>query len=463
MDYDLLVIGSGPAGLHAAVQAAKAGKHVAIVERTDLLGGVEVNTGTIPSKTLREAVLYLSGYRERGYYGDGYRIKAEITIEDLLSRCREVMQHEREIVLRAILNNHVELIYGHASFAAPHQIAIAGPPAGSVRQVSAEFVVIAAGTRPARPLEIPFDDQQILDSDDILKLDRIPRSLAVVGAGVIGCEYASMFAALGAHVNLIDRHPSILTFVDSEIVETLTSHLRDTTELVFHFSEAVAGIEQADGLVHVTLGSGKRIVAERVLYCAGRIAATDSLNLESIGLTADAQGHLPVDANYQTVAAGVYAAGDVIGFPSLASTSAEQGRVAACHAFGIPVTSVPAHFPFGIYTIPEISMVGATEQELTAQKIPYEVGRAHYREIARAQIIGDVNGLLKLLFHCETREILGVHIIGEGATELVHIGQAAIALQATLDYFLNTVFNYPTLAEGYKIAALNGYNRMTSG
>lgn len=463
MDYNLLVIGSGPAGLHAAVQAAKADKRVAIVERKDLLGGVEVNTGTIPSKTLREAVLYLSGYRERGYYGEGYRAKSDITVEDLLCRCRSVMQHERDLITHTILDNRIELIYGDASFVAPHQIAVAGPLAGSVRQVSAEFVVIAAGTRPARPAEIPFDDQQILDSDDILKLDQIPRSLAVIGAGVIGCEYASMFAALGVHVSLIDRHPSILSFADAEIVETLSSHLRDTTDFTFHLGEAVAGIEKLADRVHITLASGKRVVVERVLCAAGRAPATDTLSLQSIGLTTDTQGHLAVDANYQTVAAGVYAAGDVIGFPSLASTSAEQGRVAACHAFNIAVTSVPAHFPFGIYTIPEISMVGATEQALTAAKIPYEVGRAHYREIARAQIIGDVTGLLKLLFHRETREILGVHIIGEGATELVHIGQAAISLNATLDYFLNTVFNYPTLAEGYKIAALNGYNRMISG
>jgi len=463
VDYDLLVIGSGPAGLHAAFQAAKAGKRVAVVERKDLLGGVEVNTGTIPSKTLREAILDLTGYRERGFSGDASRVQREITIEDLLARCREVMRHERELITRAILDNRIELLYGDASFAGPQQLAIAAPLVGSVRPVSAEFVVIACGTRPARPPEIPFDDQQILDSDDILKLDHIPRSLAVVGAGVVGCEYASMFAALGAHVSLVDRHPSILTFVDAEIVETLNSHLRDNTDFAFHLDETVAAIEQTSGRVHLTLGSGKRIVTEKVLYCAGRVAATDTLNLPSIGVTTDAQGHLAVDANYQTTAAGVYAAGDVIGFPSLASTSAEQGRVAACHAFGIPVTSVPAHFPFGIYTIPEISMVGATEQGLTAEKIPYEAGRAHYREIARAQIIGEATGLLKLLFHYETREILGVHIIGEGATELIHIGQAAIALGATLDYFLNTVFNYPTLAEGYKIAAHNGYNRMTSG
>jgi NAD(P) transhydrogenase len=462
-DYDMIVVGSGPAGLHAAVQAAKIGKRVAVMERNRFVGGVCINTGTIPSKTLRAAVLYLTGLHERFMYGESYSVKSGITIQDLLFRCQSVMQHEQEITKNKLLRNGVEMIYGVCSFLDPHRLEVVDVAGQRTIQRSAEFIVLAVGTKAVRPADVPFDGERILDSDDILKLDHVPRSLAVVGAGVIGCEYASIFAALGVHVTLIDRRPAALDFVDHEIVDALIYHLRDEANVSFCLGDGVDHIEPHGDLIHLALDSGKRIVAEKVLYCAGRTGATDALNLAAAGITPNAKGCLAVDENYQTEAPGIYAAGDVVGFPSLASTSMEQGRVAACHAFGIQTRNPSQLYPYGIYTIPEISMVGKTEQELTAAKVPYESGRAHYREIARGQIIGDVTGLLKLLVHLDTGQVLGVHVIGEGATELVHIGQAVIAFGGTLEYFLESVFNYPTLAESYKVAALNAHNRMTVG
>src|SRR6478672_3833585 len=391
-DYDLLVIGSGPAGQRAAIQAAKLGKHVAIVERKAVVGGVCINTGTIPSKTLRETVLHLSGYRERGLYGASYTVKQNITMSDLLMRTDRVISHEIDVTR--------------------HQL---------------------------------------------------PRTLSVVGAGVIGLEYASMFAALGVRVTLIDKRPRLLAFVDAEIIETLAYQLRQNL-VTLRLGEEVSGIEPIDdehgARVNIHLASGKQIIAEKALYSIGRTGAIQELNLPAAGLEADARGRLGVNAVYQTEAPHIYAVGDLIGFPSLASTSMEQGRLAACHAFGVPANSVPALFPYGIYTIPEISTVGRNEEELTEQGIAYEVGKAQYREIARGQILGDSTGLLKLIFHAETRALLGVHIIGEGASELIHIGQAVLAFGGPIDYFVNTVFNYPTLAECYKTAAFDGINRL---
>jgi NAD(P) transhydrogenase len=462
-DYDLLVVGSGPAGLHAAVQAAKVGKRAAVVERSVCLGGVCVNTGTIPSKTLREAVVYLTGLREQTLYGESYTVKSSISMGDLRFRCQAVMQHERDVARSQLERNGVTMISGSASFLEPNRMKIDNTLTGTSMEVTAEHTVLAVGSMATRPANIPFDGERILDSDDILQLDRIPRSLVVVGAGVIGCEFASIFAALKVHVTLIDRRPKALDFVDSEVVDALLYHLREQANMSLLLGDGVDRIEPQSEVIHLFLDSGKRVVAERVLHCAGRSGATDGLNLAAAGLTCNNKGSLEVDENYQTCVPGIYAAGDVVGFPSLASTSMEQGRVAACHAFGIPVHSMSEHFPYGIYTIPEISMVGRTEESLTGDKIPYESGRAHYREIARGLILGDVTGFLKVLFHLETRQLLGVHIIGEGATELVHIGQAVMALGGTLDYFLESVFNYPTLAEAYKIAALNAYNRMTVG
>ena len=462
-DYDMVVIGSGPAGQRAAVQAAKLGKRAAIVERHAEIGGVMVNTGTIPSKTLREAVMYLTGYRERGIYGESYSVKQDITMSDLMVRTDHVMHQEKDTLRHQLLRNRVELIMANASFIDPHTIALASVDGRSHRSITTDKVVVAVGTTPTKPDGIEADGKRILLSDDVLNLPELPRSLAIIGAGVIGLEYGSIFATLGMRVTLIDRDPRLLHFVDGEMVDALVYHLRQK-RVTLRLNEEVTWVEPFEDergeRVRIKLVSGKQIVGDAALYSIGRTGATGSLNLEAVGLKADSRGRLEVNECYQTAAPNIYAAGDVIGFPNLASTSGEQGRLAACHAFGMPARSVPSLFPYGIYTIPEMSMVGRTEEELTEDVVPYEVGRAQYREIARGQIIGDDSGLLKLLFHTGTRKLLGVHIIGEGASELVHIGQAVLALGGTVDYFVETVFNYPTLAECYKTAALDGINRL---
>jgi NAD(P) transhydrogenase len=462
-DYDMIVIGSGPAGQRAAIQAAKLDKRVAIVERKTVLGGVSVNTGTIPSKTFREAVLDLSGFHERSFYGISYTVKQNITIEDLLLRIDQVVRHEIDVTRHQLTRNRVELIAATAAFEDTHTVRLDFIDGRGQRKVTAEYIVVAVGTEATMDEHIPFDGRRIFTSDDVLRLDRLPRTLAVVGAGVVGCEYASMFAALGVRVTLIDRRPRLLPFVDAEIVDTLAYLLRES-RVTLRLNEDVSTIEpvrdEHGERVRIHLASGKQVVAEKALYSIGRTGNTGRLNLAAAGLAPDERGRLAVNDDYQTAAPNIYAVGDVIGFPSLASTSMEQGRLAACHAFNVPARAVPALFPYGIYTIPEISMVGRNEEELTQAGVPYEVGKALYREIARGQIIGDSTGLLKLIFHTETREILGVHIIGEGSSELVHIGQAVLTFGGKVDYFVNTVFNYPTLAECYKNAAFDGINRM---
>ncbi len=462
-DYDLLVIGSGPAGQRAAIQAAKLHKRVAIVERRAVVGGVCINTGTIPSKTLREAVMHLSGYRERGVYGASYAVKQNITMDDLLFRADHVMRHEIDVTRHQLMRNHVELLAAEASFVDPHTLRINYLDGRGQRLATAAHVVIATGTAATQDARLPLDGHSIFLSDDILRLDRLPRTLTVVGAGVIGLEYASMFAALGVRVTLLDKRNRLLPFVDSEIIDALIYHLRQN-RVTLRLNEEVSGLEpiydEKGERVRICLASGKQVITEKALYSIGRTGATHALNLASAGVTADARGYLKVNAHYQTDAPHIYAVGDVIGFPSLASTSMEQGRLAACHAFGIEARSVPELFPYGIYAVPEISMVGRTEEELTQQGVSYEVGKANYREIARGQIIGDSTGLLKLIFHLETHELLGVHILGEGASELIHIGQAVMAFGGAVDYFINTVFNYPTLAECYKTAAFDGINRL---
>jgi NAD(P) transhydrogenase len=462
-DFDMLVIGSGPAGQRGAIQSAKLGKRTALVERKAVIGGVCINSGTIPSKTLREAVLYLSGYRLRSIYGESYTVKQHITIEDLLIRTEYVIRHEIDVTRHQLQRNGVEVINGEAVFVDPHTLRLSLVDHSGERTVTAANVLIAVGTEATRDPKIPFDGQNIFVSDDILGIQKLPRTLAVIGAGVIGCEYASIFATLGVRVTLVDRQRRLLPFVDAEIVEALDYHLRQN-RMTLRFGEAVSGIELAqnggDARVKIRLVSGKEIVAEKALYSIGRTGATGRLNLAAAGLQADERGRLKVDENYQTGVPHIYAAGDVIGFPSLASTSLEQGRLAACHAFGVPAKSTPELFPYGIYTIPEISYVGKNEEELTQANVPYEMGKASYREVARGQIIGDSIGMLKLLFHLETRELLGVHIIGESASELIHTGQAVMSLGGTLDYFIRTVFNYPTLTECYKIAAFDGVNRL---
>jgi len=461
--YDLLVVGSGPAGQRAAIQAAKLNKRVALVERKAVVGGVCINTGTIPSKTLREAVLYLSGYRLHGLYGASYTVKQNITMEDLQFRTQHVVGHEVDVTRHQLLRNRVEVLAGTASFVDPHTIKVAEVDSHLTREVSADKVVLATGTEVTRDESIHFDGKRIVSSDDILGLQQLPRSLTVVGAGVIGLEYASIFAALGVRVTLVDKRHRLLPFVDAEVIDTLAYHLREA-RVTLRLGEEVSGMEQITDAfgdrVRIHLASGKQIISDAALYSVGRTGATGSLDLGAAGLSADDRGRLPVNEHYQTAVPHIYAVGDVIGFPSLASTSMEQGRLAACHAFGVPATSVPALFPYGIYSIPEISMVGRTEEELTEQGVPYEVGKAHYREIARGQIIGDSTGLLKLIFDLDSHALLGVHIIGEGASELVHIGQAVLAFGGPVEYFVNTVFNYPTLAECYKTAAFDGVNRL---
>ncbi len=462
-DYDLLVIGSGPAGQRASIQAAKLRKKVAIIERKSVVGGVCTNTGTIPSKTLREAVLHLSGYRERRFYGASYSVKANITMEDLLFRAHLVIRHEIDVTRHQLLRNNVELISGTASFEGPHWLRVDHPDGHSHQSLSAEKMIIATGTVPTASGDIPFDGRRIFTSDDILGLEELPRTLTVIGAGVIGCEYASMFAALGVRVTLIDKRPRLLPFVDTEVADALSYQLREN-RVTLRLGEEVAGLEsvkdESGDRVRILLASGKQVVTEKALYSIGRTGATGRLNLAAAGIDADDRGRLQVNKHYQTNVPHIYAVGDLIGFPSLASTSMEQGRLATCHALNVEAKSVPELFPYGIYTIPEISMVGRNEEELTSDGVPYEIGKARYREIARGQIIGDETGLLKLIFHAETRTLLGVHIIGEGASELIHIGQAVLAYQGKIDYFVKTVFNYPTLAECYKTAAFDGINRL---
>jgi NAD(P) transhydrogenase len=457
-DFELLVIGSGPAGQKAAVQAAKLGRRVGLVERTHMVGGVCVNTGTIPSKTLREAVVYLTGLSQREMYGASYRVKAEITITDLVQRTSRVIEREIDVIRDQLQRNHIELIGGTARFVDPHTVDVNVGDGGS-RLVTADRVVIAVGTRPARPPDVDFDDRTIIDSDGLLNMERIPSSLVVVGAGVIGIEYASMLAALGTKVTVVEKRPRLLEFCDDEIVEGLTHHLRQSG-VVFRLTEQVAAVERAEAGTITHLASGKRIAADAVLYSAGRQGATEDLGLHAAGIEADERGRIRVGPTYRTDVDHIWAVGDVIGFPSLAATSMEQGRLASRDAFGLPAGPASETLPFGIYAIPEISFVGKTERELTDEGIPYEIGISRYRELARGQILGDLHGILKLLVSSDDRRVLAVHALGTGATELVHIGQAVIGLGGTVDYLVDTVFNYPTLAESYKVAALDAANKI---
>ena len=456
--FDMLVIGTGPAGQKAAVQAAKLGKKVGIIERKEVLGGVCTNTGTIPSKSLREAVLYLSGFRQRTLYGADYRLKERITIEDLAFRANHVIKNEIEIVRNQMARNRIDLLYGEARFLDPHRLLI--QQAGTSTEHRAHVIVIAVGTEPARPADIPFDDRTIIDTDGLLTLTHLPTSMVIVGGGVIGTEYASILAAIGVPVTLIDKRPRLLEFVDAQIIDALQQQMTDIGVTLYHDEEVVAIRKESEGEVTVSLTHRPPITAATLMYAIGRIGATKPLNLTSIGITPDARGRIVVNDHFQTSIPHIYAAGDIIGFPALASTSMQQGRHAACHAFGHPDHTDTGLLPYGIYAIPEISMVGKNEEDLAKAGIPYGAGIAHYREIARGQLIGDDTGMLKLLFHRDTHALLGVHAIGEGATELIHIGQAVMAYRGKIDYFIDTVFNYPTLAECYKVAALDGINRL---
>ncbi|HUE41935.1 MAG TPA: Si-specific NAD(P)(+) transhydrogenase [Candidatus Sulfotelmatobacter sp.] len=456
--YELVVIGSGPGGQRAAINAVKAGKRVALVEKQSAVGGVCINTGTIPSKTMREAVLHLSGFYDQSFYGANYHSKDQVSMADLNFRVQRVIENEVSVIQDQLKRNGVDLFHGMAKFMDPHHIRVENNNGFS--ELEAEYVILATGTKPAVNPKVPINGRNIINSDQILSMPQVPRTLIVVGGGVIGVEYACMFATLGVRVIIVEKRPRLLEFADTEMVEALSYHMRDR-RATMRLSEEVESVEELpDGKVAANLASKKRIIADALLYAVGRAGNVEPLDLPAAGLAADDRGRIKVDENFRTSVPHIFAVGDVIGFPSLASVSMEQGRIAAARAFGLDVHSDPAGYPYGIYTIPQISFIGKTEEQLTDEDVPYEVGVAYYREIARGQITGHVDGRLKLLFHRETLELLGVHIFGEDAAELLHIGQAVLLLKGKVSYFKNTVFNYPTLAECYKTAAFNGLNRL---
>jgi NAD(P) transhydrogenase len=456
--YDLIVIGSGPAGQRAAIQAAKSGKRVVVVEQREIVGGACINTGTIPSKTMREAVMHLSGFQFQGIYGINYHVKEKITMADLGFRVNQVIKTEADVTQAQLARNGIEVLNARASFIDSTHVRTENSRGQA--DLEAPIIIVATGTKPAVSDKVPLNGRTIVNSDQILQVPDIPRTLIVVGGGVIGVEYACMFAILGVRVILVEKRPRLLEFADAEIIEALSYHLRDH-RVTMRLNEEVASVEELpDGSVVANLQSNKRVTGDALLYAVGRQGNVDDLNLPAAGLSADNRGRIQVDSEYRTKVPNIYAVGDVIGFPSLASVSMEQGRIAAANACGIKIQSNPANYPYGIYTIPEISFIGKTEEQLTDEDVPYEVGVAYYRETARGQIRGDTTGRLKIIFHRETRKILGVHIIGEGASELLHIGQAVLVLNGTVDYFVENVFNYPTLAECYKQAAFNGVNKL---
>jgi NAD(P) transhydrogenase len=461
-DFDMIVIGSGPSGRRAAIQSAKIGKSVLVVEKGQRVGGVSVHTGTIPSKTLRETVLNLSGWRERGFYGRSYRVKQDIAADDLIARLRKTLDHEVEVLEHQFSRNSVRTARGKGRFVSPHDIEVESDT-GDIRTYKAKNILIACGTQPLRPDYVPFNDSNVFDSDEVVTLPKLPRSLTVIGAGVIGVEYATIFNALDVAVTLIDTRPTLLDFIDHELIEEFVHDLRDRN-IALRLGSAVTAIEAGEGGKVVTrLANGRNVTSEMLLFAAGRMGATAPLNLTAAGLEVDNRGRIVVDPKtMQTSVPHIYAAGDVIGFPSLASTSMEQGRVAACHAFNMAPHPPPEFFPYGIYSVPEISTVGMSEEEVRKRGIPYECGIARFRETSRGHIMGLSGGMMKMIFSTKTRRLLGVHIVGEGATELIHIGQAVLNLKGTIDYFIENTFNYPTLAEAYKIAGLDAFNRMSA-
>ena len=457
--YDLIIIGSGPAGRSAAMQAGKLKRRVLVIDARPRLGGVSVHTGTIPSKTLRETVLNLSGWRERSFYGRSYRVKNEIGADDLKARLHKTLDYEVDVLEHQFNRNHVDVLHGKARFLSPNQVEVA-TEVGEITLVTGDKFLIATGTRTYRPDNIPFNGSSIIDSDEFLEMSQIPRSLIVVGAGVIGVEYATMFAALDVRVTLIEPRETFLDFIDSTLIQEFTHEIRENG-VDLRLGSPVSNVEDGVDYVEVSLENGRNVRAEMLLFAAGRIGATEKLGLEAAGLFTDHRGRLDVDRKtYQTLVKHIYAAGDVIGHPSLASTSLQQGRVASCHALDTPSLLESPWFPYGIYSVPEISTCGMSEEDTKKRGIPYEVGVARFRETSRGNIMGLEHGMLKMLFSLKTRRVLGVQIVGEGATELIHIAQAVLNLKGTVDYFVQNTFNYPTLAEAYKIAGLDAFNRM---
>ena len=457
--YDLIIIGSGPAGRTAAIQAGKLKRKVLVIDRKDRLGGVSIHTGTIPSKTLRETVLNLSGWRERSFYGRSYRVKDEIGASDLRDRLNKTLDYEVDVLEHQFNRNHVETLHGVARFLSKTKIEVT-MDTGEIAQVTSKKFLIATGTKTYRPDNVPFNGTNILDSDEFLEMSQIPRSLIVVGAGVIGVEYATMFSALDVKVTLIEPRETFLDFIDRTLIQEFTHQIRENG-VDLRLGSAITNIEDKGDHVQLELENGRQVQAEMLLFAAGRIGATEKLGMESVGLELDHRGRFSVDRKtYQTDVPNIYAAGDVIGHPSLASTSLQQGRVAACHALNTPSLPESPWFPYGIYSVPEISTCGMSEEDIEKRRIPYEVGVARFRETSRGNIMGLEHGMLKMLFSLKTRRVLGVQIVGEGATELIHIAQAVLNLKGTVDYFVQNTFNYPTLAEAYKIAGLDAFNRM---
>jgi NAD(P) transhydrogenase len=457
--FDLIVIGSGPAGEKGAAQAAYFGKHVALIERRAELGGAGVNTGTVPSKTLRESALYFSGLRQRGLYGIDYSLRGGLTVQGFMHRKDAVVSAERVKIAANLAAHKIELIPGTGRFEDPHTINVVDQY-GAPRMLRGEVILIATGSKPHRPPEIPFDDTSIFDSDSILAMGHMPKSMIVVGGGVIGCEYASIFTAMDVAITLVDGRERLLPFLDAEISELLRARLANLWVTILFNERPKATKRTTDGVL-MTLSSGQVVKAETALFAAGRRGVVEGLGLEKAGLGINQRGNIDVNDQYQTGVPHIYAAGDVIGFPALASTSMEQGRVAMCHAFGFPYKQrLASQLPMGIYTIPEISAVGETEESCREKKIEYEVGRAKYANNARGQIIGDLSGILKLIFRRDNKQLLGVQILGESATELIHLGMAVLEAGGTIDTFIELVFNYPTLSEMYKYAAYDGLGNL---
>ena len=461
-DFDLVVIGSGPAGEWGAVQAALAGKRVAVVEREPVPGGTAANTGTIPSKTLRETALHLSGLKARGLYSVETTLRHEATVSDFLYRERRVKGIERERILKNLARHGVEIIQGVGSLADAHTVVVRRQD-GPERRLTGSVILLATGSTPYRPPLYPFGDPRVHDSDEILDIGRLPRSLVVVGGGVIGCEYACMFAALGIPVTLVDVKPEVLPFLDEEM-STLLAQRMEALGIRMRFGHSVEQVEvpEAQELpIRLTLASGEVVDTDQVLVASGRTANTTGLGLEALGVKQGKRGQVEVGPDFQTAVPHLYAVGDVIGFPALASTSMDQARIAVEHAFGLTGTRTLATvLPYGIYTIPEVSMAGETEEGLREKGVPYVAGRAAFASNPRGQIIGDTHGLLKLLFHRKSLKLLGVHVLGEQASELVHVGLTAMLTGATARLFVETCFNYPTLSEAYKTATFDALDQL---
>jgi NAD(P) transhydrogenase len=457
-DYDMVIIGSGPGGQKAAIQGAKLGKRVLIIDANPQLGGACLQDGTIPSKSFREAILHLSGYRERSHYGKAYRVKQNVEMADLTSRNNGIINNIEQTIRSQLSRNNITIINGFGSIEGKNQVRVRHGKKEEV--VHTEFIIVCTGTTPFHPPGFDVDAEVILDSDSILRMEQIPRSISIVGGGVIGCEYGSMLATLGCKVTIVEARNALLGFIDHELVDVLVYKLREQKVSIILNDKVTNCKRSPDGRAVTYLESGKRLVTDVLLISAGRNGNVKNLGLEAVGIFANERGIIKVNENYQTNIENIYAVGDVIGSPALASTAIEQGRKAACHACGITDIEGSLPTPYGIYTIPEIAMVGKTENELSKDKIPYETGISRFSEVERGKIIGDDTGVLKILFHRNTLQILGIHIVGENAAELIHIGQMIMGFQGTIDFLARSVFNYPTLSQAYKTAALDGLNKV---